>query len=300
MRLRLTLPTYYRHLAEIVRKSYNEAFWLDDKGRYAGCVDIDGVTHDYGFTYINLTAMSHGLTDPDRVRRIYEWMKNDISSSGKRDIYSRWVFASFACSIHNPRRDEPQEPVPSWWSMAWNGNSYDEQCQDGGAILYTSFYDILARAYYLGADNAWKRLKEIIKRYSEPNHLSGGSPLYRGEVTQDGPGSTAGSVGVEGEFPESDLVPVSFLYAFLGTNADIHGLKIRPNLPSALKFAGVRNLRCNGLIYDIRITNNVGPIKRACKDDLPRWSIEIKCITKGYECVVCTHIRYGETYIFKG
>lgn len=293
-------PYYYRRLAEIVRKSYNETFWLDDKGRYSGCVDIDGVTHDYGFTYVNLTAMAHGLADPDRVRRIYEWMENGISSSGKRDIYSRWVFAPRACSIHIPRRDEPQDPVPSWWSMAWNGTAYDEQCQDGGAILYTSFYDILARARYLGADNAWKRLMEILKRYSEPDHLSGGSPLYRGEVTQGGPGGTAGSVGVEGEFPESGLVPVSFLYAFLGIDADIHGLKIKPNLPSALRFAGVRNLRYNGLMYDIRVTNNADPVKRTHRDDFLRWFIEIKCITKGCERVVRTCVRHGETFVFKG
>jgi len=278
-------PRYYRRLAETVRKSYNDTFWLQDKGRYSGCVDIDGVTHDYGFTYVNLPAMAYGLADPEQVRRIYEWMESGVSSSGKRDIYSRWVFAPRACSIHIPRRDEPQEPVPSWWSMAWNGTAYDEQCQDGGAILYTSFHDILARARYLGADNAWKRLTEIVDRYAEPDHLSGGSPLYCGEATQGGPGGSAGSVGVEGEFPESGLVPVSFLYAFLGIDADIHGLKIRPNLPSALKFGGVRNLRYNGLMYDIKVTNT---------------SVEIRCITEGHKRVVRADVRRGEAYTFTG
>lgn len=293
-------PRYYRRLAETVRKSYNDTFWLDDKGRYSGCVDIDGVTHDYGFTYVNLPAMAYGLASPDQVRRIYHWMENGVSSSGKRDIYSRWVLAPRACSIHIPKRDEPQEPVPSWWSMAWHGTAYDEQCQDGGAILYTSFHDILARARYLGADNAWKRLTEILKRYAEPDHLSGGSPLYRGEVTQGGPGGTAGSVGVEGEFPESGLVPVSFLYAFLGIDADIDGLKIRPNLPSALKFGGVRNLRYNSRMYDIRVTRASRHSERTRGICFSGWVIEIRCTTKGQERTIKAGLRPGETYRFRG
>ena len=290
-------PRYYRRLAETVRKSYNDTFWLEDRGRYSGCVDVEGVTHDYGFTFVNLPAMAYGLADPDQVRRIYDWMENSVTSSGKRDTYSRWVFAPRASTVHNPKRDEPPssvrhpEPIrhpelvegslPSWWCMVWNGTGYDEQCQDGGAILYTSFHDILARARFLGADNAWKRLTEILARYSESDHLSGGTPLYRGEVTQGGPGGTAGSVGVEGEFPESGLVPVSFLYAFLGIDADIDGLEIRPNLPSSLRFAGVRNLRYNGLMYDIRVTST---------------SVELSCTTKGRERVIRKSLAPGEVF----
>ena len=278
-------PEYYRKLAASARKSYNETFWLQDKGRYSGCVDKDGVTHDYGFTYVNLPAMAYGLAEPQQVKRIYEWMEGGVSSTGKADIYSRWVFAPRACTIHIPKRDEPQTPLPSWWCMVWNGTEYEEQCQDGGAILYTSFHDILARARYLGADNAWQRLTEILDRYAEPDHLSGGSPLFRGESTQGGPGGTAGSVGVEGEFPESGLVPVSFLYAFLGIDADIDGVRIRPNLPKALEFAGVRNLRYKGKLYDIKVTNT---------------SVEMKCTTKGSENTVTKTLKPGEVFRFRG
>jgi len=278
-------PGYYRRLAATVRKSYNGSFWLEDKGRYSGCVDIDGVSHDYGMTFVNLPAMAYGLADADQVNRIYNWMETGASSSGKADIYSRWVFAPRACSIHNPKREEPQTPVPSWWSMAWNGTGYDEQCQDGGAILYTSFHDILARARFLGADNAWKRFTAILDRYAEPDHLSGGNPLYRGESTQGGPGGSAGGVGVEGEFPESGLVPVSYLYAFLGIDADATSLTIRPNLPSALTYGGVRNLRYRGLMYDIKVTNS---------------SVELKCTTKGHERVIRKEIRAGETFRYTG
>lgn len=278
-------PEFYRKLAATVRKSYNDTFWLPDKGRYSGCVDKDGVTHDYGFTYVNLPAMACGLAKPAQVKKIYRWMETGVTSSGKVDTYSRWVFAPRACTTHIPMRSEPQKQVPSWWCMSWNGTPYDVQCQDGGAILYTSFHDIVARARFLGADNAWKRFTAILDRYAEPDHLSGGNPLYRGESTQGGPGGTAGSVGVEGEFPESGLVPVSFLYAFLGIDADINGIKIRPNLPKSLEFAGVRNLRYRGKLYDIRVTNR---------------SVVLKCTTKGSERTIRKALKPGETFRFKG
>ncbi|MHB1457795.1 MAG: hypothetical protein ACYC0V_12875, partial [Armatimonadota bacterium] len=274
-------PRFYRDLAAKARKAYNDTFWLADKGRYSGCVDIDGGIYDYGFTFVNLPAMANGLADVNQVKKVYNWMETAVTSSGKADEYSRWVFAPRACTMHNPKRDEPQTPVPSWWSGSWAGTSYDEQCQDGGAILYTSFHDIMARAQFLGADNAWKRLSEILKRYAKPDHLSGGSPLYYGETTQGGPGGTAGSVGVEGEFPESGLVPVSFLYAFMGVDADVHGLRIRPNLPKALSFAGVRNLRFGGRMYDIRVTNS---------------DVKVKCTTKGFERTIKQNLKPGETF----
>lgn len=289
-KLKSTIPTahtpdYYRRLKEVVRKSYNDTFWLADKGRYSGCVDIDGVTHDYGFTYVNLPAMAYGLADADQVKRIYDWMENGITSSGKADTYSRWIFAPRACTIHIPRRSEPQTPVPSWWCRDWGGTDYDDQCQDGGAILYTSYHDIVARAKFLGADNAWARFTTILDRYAEPDHLSGGSPLYRGETTQGGPGGSAGGVGVEGEFPESGLVPVSFLYAFLGIDADINGLKIKPNLPKALRFGGVKDIQYKGLMYDIRVTND---------------AVQLTCTTKGKERTIRHDLKPGETFVFKG
>ena len=277
-------PKFYEALRLKVRKAYNKEFWNGDDGRYVGCVDIDGVKHDYGFTFVNVEAMAYGLAERWQVDAVYDWMERGVTSSGKADTYSKWIFAPRALTIHNPPREpgvrsqkseeegsrdqgtegsgvapSPSRPVAaspqSWWFFGWGGTPYDDQCQTGGAILYTSGYDIMARARYVSADDAYKRLKEILDRYNMPDRLMGGSPLYRGEQTQGGPGGHAGSVGVEGEFPESGLTPASFLYAFLGIDADTRGLHIRPNLPSTLKYAGVRNLSYAGQLYDVRVTN---------------------------------------------
>ena len=105
----------------------------------------------------------------------------------------------------------------------------------------------MARAKYLGADNAFNRLKEILDRYEEPDRLAGGSPLYYGE-------NNGWQVGTDYPFPESGLVAAAYVHAFIGLQATNEGLTIAPNLPSALKHAGIKNLRYNGMMLDIRVT----------------------------------------------
>jgi len=242
-----------RGIRDLCKKRYNEVFWNDAEGRFVGCVDRDGVAHDYGFTFVNLDAMAYGLASEEQARRIHDWMEHGLSSSGEADIYSRWVFAPRANTIHNPGREEKGATMLPWWSWVWGGTAWEDQCQDGGAILYTSFSDIMARVRYRGADDAWQRLSEILDRYAMPDHLSGGSPLSRGERSQGGPGGGPGQVGVEGEFPESGMVPSSFLHAFLGLNARPDGLHIRPNRPTSLGWIGVENARYAGGRLDVRV-----------------------------------------------
>ncbi|MBC7327431.1 hypothetical protein H5T87_04875 [bacterium] len=273
-------PSYYEELLKKAKETYNRIFWDEEKGRYIGCIDVDGVKHDYGFTFLNLEALAYGLGDEEKARRIYHWMENEPTSTGIPDTYTKWIFAPRANTIHNPMRNEPQQPYPSWWVLGWFGTPYGDQCQDGGAILYTSFYDLMARAEYLGPDNAYKRFWEILERYSLPDKLCGGPPLFRGEIPQQ---ENPGQVGVDLPFPESGLVPTFFLYGIMGINADVEGLKIKPNLPSDLKFAQVENLCYRNL-----------PLKIRVKRDL----IEISCSQKGYEFYIKKELKPGETFVF--
>lgn len=247
-------PSFYRELAQRVRRLYNEVFWDEEKGRYIGCVDVDGRRHDYGFTFINLEAMAYGLADEAKARRIYRWMETEPTSTGKPDTYTAWVFAPRANTLHNPRwhpekgklEDVPQEP---WWHFGWHGTAYGDQCQDGGAILYTSFYDLMARTRFLGPDNAWQRWQEILARWRLPDRLCGGPPLFRGEHPQQ---IFPGAVGTDIPFPESGLVPCWLLYGLLGVQATSHGLEVAPRLPAALPWLEVRNVAYRGLLLNIR------------------------------------------------
>ena len=126
-----------------------------------------------------------------------------------------------------------------------------EQCQDGGAILYVSYFDLMVRLRYFGAENAWKRWQEILGRYRLPDRLSGGAPLYTGEKPQQ---EEAGQVGVDYPFPESGMVPCFLLYGILGLDATAAGLQITPRLPQALEFAEARNVVWRGTTLTVRVT----------------------------------------------
>jgi hypothetical protein len=245
----------YEALRKRSHQRYDATFWDEEKGRYIGCVDRDGKHHDYGFTFVNLEALYYGLGDATKAHRIYHWLETEPTSSGQADTYSRFVFAPRATTIHNPIWDEktasdPQNPP--WWVSWWKGRPFEEQCQDGGAILYLSFFDLAVRARYFGADNAWKRWNEILTRYRLLDRLSGGSPLYTGEISQQ---EDAGQVGVDYPFPESGLVPCYLLYSVVGVEATATGLRVTPHLPQSLPWAEVKHVVWRDNVLTIRITS---------------------------------------------
>lgn len=263
---------YFNDLREKCRKTYNELFWNDKAGRYIGCIDKNGGVRDYGFTYVNMEAATYGLPDKSQVERIYHWMEHEKTSSGKTDTYSRFRFAPRANTID----------CKDWWYL--NGKAeivaqeFDTHLENGGAILYTSGYDIMARAKYLGADNAFKRLREILARYEEPDALCGGSPLRYGV-------NNGWQVGTDQPFPESGIAPASFLYAFLGIKATADGLVVTPNLPTSLAFAGVKNLHYQGRMLDVKVT---------------RTSVSIRCDEPEHKVNIQKTIAPGESFVFAG
>ena len=249
--------TDYHALKKLAHKRYDEVFWDEKAGRYIGCVDIDGVRHDLGFTFVNLEALYYGLGDFQRARRIYGWMETEPTSSGVADTYSKWIFAPRATTIHNPMwgdnapAREKKVPTKPWHVFWWPGTPFGDQCQDGGGILYTSFYDLMDRVKYRGTQNAWARFGEIMERYRMPDRLCGGSPLYRGEISQQ---ENAGAVGVDLPFPESALVPCYFLYGIIGIEPTPEGLRITPNLPKGLDYAEVDSLSWHGKKLRVQVT----------------------------------------------
>lgn len=247
----------YAALAKKAKSRYNAVFWDNAKGRYIGCVDINGVKHDYGFTFVNIEALYYGLGDAAKAKQIYHWMETEPTSSGKADTYTKFVFAPRASTIHNPRWDKKLPHVtlpgvtPPWWVSWWAGTPYGAQCQDGGAILYVSYFDLMVRLRYFGIENAWKRWSEILTRYRLPDHLCGGSPLYTGETNQQ---ENAGSVGVDYPFAESGMVPCFLLYGVIGVDATDKGLAITPRLPKELDYAEVSGVNWQGAALSIRAT----------------------------------------------
>lgn len=247
---------YLRGLMPKARQAFSRNFWLEKRGsqdgasRFAGAIDAEGVVHDYGFTFLNTMAMEAGLASPTQANAIYDWLDNGVSvgpkGEKKRDIYSKWQFGARSTTIFNQ----------DWWAYAQGNWPWNDQLQNGGADLYEAGYDIIARARYRGADDAWHRYMAMLTRYAEPDRLSGGGRLWDGSKVQGGEHG-AGSVGVMfSEFPECGVASASFLYAFLGITTSAHGLTMTPRVPGDLQSVRARNIAFRGAVFDLEATHD--------------------------------------------
>jgi hypothetical protein len=237
-----------------VKKTANKKFWDGKTGRFVGCIDADGVAHDYGFTFVNLEAIHYGIANDANAKRIMMWIDGrrtiDGDTSKGKDIY-RYRLAPRATTKRNVE----------WYSFAWTGPEtlpFGGQVQDGGAVLGFSFYDIMSRIKVLGADNAWQRLMEI-REWDEEVQAYGGYRKYYGDgkggTTLQG-GGTAGGVGIDFEFTESSMLAAVVPLGFMGLRPDGQVLHIEPNLPKACPEMTVRNLRYQGVSMDVTVSKD--------------------------------------------
>jgi len=175
-------------------------------------------------------------------RRIVE---GDTSTG--EDIY-RWRFGPRATTLRNT----------DWYGQGWTGPEaipWGGQIQDGGAVLGFSFYDLWARLHVIGADDAWRRLEEILAWEKEVWAEGGYREYYEGGkrgTTMQG-GGTAGGIGIDCEFYESSLLPCIVVYGFLGLEPTATALAIEPKLPSSCPRMGISNLQYRGVRLDIMV-----------------------------------------------
>lgn len=264
-------PDFLRQHAAKVKETANQKFWNEKTGRFVGCVDADGVSYDYGFTFVNLEAVHYGIASDDHARQVLEWVNGDrkvfSDTSRGEDIY----FFRLAPRATTKRNVE-------WYAFAWSGPEtlpFGGQVQDGGAVLGFSFYDIMSRIKTLGADNAWKRLMGI-RAWDEEVAAYGGYRKYyadgKGGTTLQG-GGTAGGVGIDFEFTESSMLSAVVPLGFMGIQPDGDVLNIEPTLPQACPEMTVRNIRYQGVPMDITVTKDR---VRIVLKDRPATSISVR------------------------
>jgi hypothetical protein len=241
----------YTALAEKIRRVFNETFWDNEKGRYITSINVNGTRLDFGITFISFMAVAAGLASQEQAQRIYDWIDGkrviEGDASTGADIYNFKVAArSNTVAIETVEEDG----LHYWW---YNGHSfndvlpghwglYGQQMQNGGVIFYTSYYDIAGRST-LSADNAISRFNVIMDEFHKDS-------LRRDPRTKWGPYL----VSINGEFPESGLVPYSFVSEFVGITPEVQGLQIKASLPSGMSFAGVREYRFRGSVYSIEVS----------------------------------------------
>ncbi|MHB0997675.1 MAG: glycosyl hydrolase family 65 protein [Armatimonadota bacterium] len=272
-------PIFLRKHAAAVKKEANRKFWDDKKGRFVACIDSDGKSHDYGFTFLNLDAIWYGIASDDHAKKIMSWISGkriiEGDTSTGADIY-HWRFGPRATTKRNIE----------WYCQGWTapeGIPWGGQVQDGGAVLGFSFYDLWARMNVLGPDDAWNRLSEIMKWEDEVTKAGGYRKYYSDaskENTLQG-GGTAGGLGIDAEFFESSLLPSIATLGFLGLNPGASELRISPKLPKQCPEMGMSNLLYHNSRLDIKVANDsisvsvkdqpVNPIRLAFDGE---WSMD--------------------------
>jgi hypothetical protein len=213
-----------------VREYGTRRFWNPTTQRF-GTVDLDGNLHDYGFTFLNNEAVTHGFATREQAAAIHAWLAGARTVEGDTstgaDIY-RWRFG--------PRSTTKRNVEYYFWG--WSNPeriAWGYQVQDGGAVLGWSYHDLMARLQTAGPDDCRARLAEIIRWYDD-TQAEGGYRAYYAKDPARGTaqgGNVAGGLGIDTEFFESILVPNVMLYGFLGFQPTADGCRIEPRLPQA-------------------------------------------------------------------
>lgn len=240
----------YRALRPLVKRRYNELFWVEATGRFTGCIAKDGTVQDYGFTFVNLEAIACGIATEEHAERILQWLDGERIVAGDTstgaDIYY-WKVAPRANTLAAEARN------PSFWDD-WTMKvgpgtigEYGGQIQNGGHIFYVSYYDLVSRLKTHGIGGAMKRMQVILDEFHKDH-------LHRK------PSNKFGVTHVEGilrEFPESGLVPLFLVTGILGIEPVADGLLVAPSLPDGWGHASVNEYRFAGKTYRIRAVRNL-------------------------------------------
>ncbi len=257
-------------LAAVVKEKYNELYWDEEKSRYIACIDADGTRVDYGLTFLNFEAMKYGLASPEQAKLIFDWIDGDRVIEGEevtgetilsyaqimkkvnrktyntvKDLDLRLAAITNTIPINN--RDNQKTGVIWWHAPAgidpWGSASYGSHLENGGYIFYPVFYELMARTEYEGAQSTTDRLAQIGRVY-EYNRLVSDAAAA---------GSTNWLEGLNGEFPESGLVPTVYLYSLLGISAEAGALAIAPAFNDVYEYMGVRKLTYGGNDYAVEV-----------------------------------------------
>ncbi len=245
--------TVLTNLRQTTENTNHTGFWNATNGRFvAGYASGEGKWYDYGYVAWNLEAIYYGIATEEQAKAIMNWLNSESA------LYD-YVFAPRSNTV-------PGTDMLNGEYAAMKGDwDFGDNCQYGGAIMYTSFYDLMARIDTLGADNAFERLTAIQNWYKEvyDYYVANGTDSYdfyryyydNKGIQCQGMG-TAGAVGLDREFLESFLPVSAVAYGFFGIEANGNTLTVAPALPGELTSWKMENLAFNFVKYDLTIYEN--------------------------------------------
>lgn len=267
-------------------------FWDEEKGRFIEGFDLYGEVIDYGFIMFNLEAVAAGICTDEQATAIMDWVsgkriveEDAQNAPGNSEDARQGNYASgyqgtrlnedgsFAdtgtLGIYDfefaPRSTTVKNTNQYVWNWAGN-NAFGGQVQDGGAIMYLSYYDLMSRISTYGADDAFERLKGIqtwyekVKAVADEANIDETAPknFYREYYSQRGiimqGAGTAGGIGLDEEFLESALLLAAIPYGFFGIGSEEYNvLSVAPSIPDSLDWWKMENLQYRGVNYDLSV-----------------------------------------------
>lgn len=247
-------------------------FFDKETGRFIAGYDVYGEKYDYGYTAWNMEAVVAGVASDEQAKSIMDWISGkrivesdrgdeDAQGSVGEDIYffelAPRTITKNKTGLYNGVYDEIKHAYGT------------EQCQFGGAIMYTSYYDLMSRMQVYGTEDAFSRLKGIqawykkVYDYSVENEVSKQdfywdyyeSTGYKSQCSWR-TGGQGGTIGIEGEFLESLLPVAAVPYAFFGLQGGGNVLTVAPDIPDELQYWKMENLAFNFVKYDLTALHN--------------------------------------------
>ena len=237
-------------LAERIRKGMDR-FWVSDTGRFAPCIDADGLRHDYGYTFLNCEIMYYDLATSSQERSILDWL------SGKRIVQGDTSVGDDIYAFRFGPRASTRRNI-EWYTFPWQhpeGIPWGHQVQDGGAVLGFAYHELMARLRVNGPDDAWERLQALLEWFQDVQDAGGYRAYYSDPSlgTLQG-GGTPGGLGLDHEFIESLLVPQVLLYGFAGFQALPDGLLLDPRLPPRWPFLEITRIHYHDVVLSVKVT----------------------------------------------
>ena len=251
-----------------VNKSAQTGYFDTEKGRFIEGFNLHGNVVDYGSTIFNNMVVSAGMATKYQSERVISWISGErvIQSDnakgfvGNANEYLNFGIYDYEFAPRTTTVKNAEQYTTGHFSEA--GKTFGASCQDGGAILFTSYYDLMARIKTRGVEDAYARLKQIrdwylkVYNYSSKNGY-GGAQFYRGYYNSEvgiplqGMG-VAGCLGLDSEFLENAIVYSIIPFGLFNLKSEgVKNLSVEPNLPSELSFLRMENLMYNGVRYDL-------------------------------------------------
>jgi hypothetical protein len=235
--------------ARQVRERGGRHFFDPEAGRFVACIDLGGVPHDYGYTFVNLDAVRFGLADALQRERILAWLFAEREVQGDTsvgaDLY-HWRFGLRTSTVRNVE----------WYAPVWTdpaSQPFGGQIQDGGAVLGFTYFELMERLRWRGVDDAFERYREVLGWYREVEEAGGFRPYYaspRRAGTLQGCG-TPGGLGLDCEFQEGRLIAAFAAHGLLGLQPDLQRLAIRPRFPEGCSRLALEGLQYRGVRLDV-------------------------------------------------